>query len=100
MATMSVQKAVNIYGANPAVPVAPQPRSERGEQNQTPSQTDKALTVTISEEAKARQTQEATLQAESVRNKETERAVQQRSQQVQDSQPVAGKPGKRLDITV
>lgn len=100
MANMSVQKAVNTYGANPTAPVAPQPRSERVEQTQTPSQSDKALTVTISDQAKARQTQEATLQAESIRNKENERATQQKSQQVQDTQPVASRPGQRLDITV
>ncbi len=97
MANMSVQNAVNTYGANALVP---QPRPERVEQTPQPTQTDKALTVTLSDQAKARQAREATLQAEQARANDSERAVQERSRQVQEVQAVAGKPGKRIDLTV
>lgn len=66
---------------------------------QSPAQAEKDVSVGISDEARARQREAAAQRAETSQRSDNERASQQQTQNLQ-SQPTAGRPARRIDITV
>ena len=97
MQIVSTQNQISRYGTNQT---SPQARPEQAVQGQGPPKSDKALSVTISEEAQALRKQKEAQAAERSRGSdETQQANQQQTRRIK-TPPVAGKTGQRVDITV